>query len=230
MQKIKCIIIEDEPLAVKVLADYINQLPYLELMATFREALSAGNYLQQEKPDLIFLDIHLPKIKGLAFLKTLVNPPVVVVTTAYHQYALEGFELSVADYLMKPISFNRFLAAVNKASKFIAVNNGRILPDEKPEDSVFLTINRKKVRLVLNEVLFIESRKEYVEIHTINNILVCKMGTSEFEKLLPTGKFKRIHRSFIVAVDKISAYSKESIEISGQMIPIGKNFRKQFSI
>jgi two-component system, LytTR family, response regulator len=230
MQKIKCIIIEDEPLAVKVLIDYIMQLPYLELMATFREALSAGNYLQQEKPDLVFLDIHLPKIKGLAFLRTLTNPPAVIVTTAYHQYALEGFELSVTDYLMKPISFSRFLAAVNKASKFIALPNGHAQPDEKTVASIFLTINRKKVRLVLDEILYIESRKEYVEIHTTNNTLVCKMGTSELEKLLPPGKFKRIHRSFIVSADKITAYSKENIEIRGKIIPIGKNFRKQFSI
>jgi DNA-binding LytR/AlgR family response regulator len=105
-------------------------------------------------------------------LRTLVNPPVVIVTTAYHQYALEGFELSLADYLLKPISFNRFLAAVNKASKFIAMNTERSLPDEKPDDSIFLTNNRKKVRLVLNEILYIESRKEYVAIHTTNNTLV----------------------------------------------------------
>jgi two-component system, LytTR family, response regulator len=230
MRKIRCIIIEDEPLAVKVMNDYILQLPYLELAGTFRDAISAGNFLQENKIDLIFLDLHLPKIKGLAFLRTLTNPPIVIVTTAYHQYALEGFELSVVDYLMKPISFNRFLASVNKAAKMIAVNSDHQEIGEKIEDSIFLTINRKRVRIVLNEILYIESRKEYVAIQTIESTLVCKMGTYEIEKILPTGRFKRIHRSFIVAVNKIQSYSKEYVEIQGKAIPIGKNFRKEFVI
>jgi two-component system, LytTR family, response regulator len=230
MQKIMCIIIEDEPLAVNVLKDYIEQVPYLELSEVFKEAISAGNYLQQQNIDLIFLDIHLPKIKGLAFLRTLANPPAIIVTTAYHQYAIEGFELSVADYLLKPISFNRFLAAVTKVSKLIAATTVNKPTEEKNEDSIFITVNRKKVRVVLNEILYIESRKEYVQIHTTEYTHITKIGTTQLEELLPSAKFKRIHRSFIVAVNKIQSYSKESVEIQGKTIPIGKNYRKEFSI
>src|ERR1700760_2753703 len=117
MSKIKCIIVEDEPLAVKVLADYISQVTFLELQETFKDAILATAYLRDHQPDLIFLDIHLPRLKGMAFLKTLAHPPAVIITTAYHQYAVEGFELNVTDYLLKPFEFERFLVAVNKVKK-----------------------------------------------------------------------------------------------------------------
>lgn len=228
MKKIKCIIIEDEPLAVNVLTNYIQRLPGLELTATFKDAMSAGNYLQNETTDLIFLDIHLPKIKGLDFLRILKEPPVSIITTAYHQYALEGFELSVADYLMKPISFERFTAAITKARKLITLNH--FSPIEKKDNSIFLTINRKKVRILLDDILFIESKREYVSIYTNYNEYIVKISTTELEAMLSATKFKRIHRSFIVAVDKIETYTKENVEIKGKVIPIGKNYKKGFSI
>lgn len=228
MKKIKCIITEDEPLAVNVLKNYIQRVPYLELMAVFKEAFSTEKYLQKEKIDLIFLDIHLPQLKGLDFLRTLRYPPVVIITTAYHQYALEGFELSVADYLMKTIAFDRFASAVNKATKLIDVS--ATFQSEKKENSIFLTINRKKVRILLDDILFIESNREYVTIHTSTSKYISKISTTELEAMLSDTNFKRIHRSFIVAVNKIETYTKENVEIKGIIIPIGKNYKRGFTI
>lgn len=228
MDKIKCIIIEDEPLAVKILRDYIQQVPNLELVQVFKDAISAGTFLQTEKVDLLFLDIHLPKLKGLDFLRTLLNPPVVIITTAYHQYALEGFELSVADYLMKPISVKRFTAAVNKALKLINAEKHDDLSATNATDAIYLNINRRKVKILLADILYIESKREYVQIVTNSNEYISKISTTDLEAMLPPEKFRRIHRSFIISVAKIETYTKENVEINGRHIPIGKNFKSGF--
>ena len=146
MSKIKCIIIEDEPLAAKVLSDYISEVPFLELHGTFKNAILATDYLRENNTDLIFLDIHLPKLKGMAFLKTLTNPPAVIITTAYHQYAVEGFDLNVTDYLLKPFDFERFLIAVTKVK---TAQNEKSPSNEIQEtkDFIFLTIQKKKVKI-----------------------------------------------------------------------------------
>lgn len=225
MQNIKCIIIEDEPLAVRVLQDFCQQLPYLQVVGIFKEAISASDYLRGEKVDLIFLDIHLPELKGFDFLRTLVEKPAVIVTTAYHQYAVEGFELSVTDYLMKPISFPRFVSAVNKAIKTTGTANSTASVGSIEDKSIFLTVNRKKARIILDDILYVESKREYVHIVTKQNEFTSKITTHEIEGLLPASKFKRIHRSFIVAIDKIDAYSREEVEIQGKSIPIGRSFR-----
>src|SRR5450631_1760347 len=149
MSKIKCIIIEDEPLAVKVLADYILQVPFLELQGTFKDAIRATDFLQDNDTDLIFLDIHLPKLKGMAFLKTLARPPAVIITTAYHQYAVEGFNLNVTDYLLKPFDFERFLLAVTKvktAQTEIQKPDGQGI-----KDFIFLNVQKKKVKILFSE-------------------------------------------------------------------------------
>lgn len=229
MQKIKCIIVEDEPLAARVLRDYIQVVPGLELTAVFKEALSARDYLQQEKADLMFLDIHLPKLKGLDFLRTLLHPPVAIVTTAHHQYALEGFELSVADYLMKPVSLKRFKAAVAKAVKLIQAADNTGLAASGAASAIYLNVNRKKVKILLQDILYIESKREYVQISTLTKGYTSKISTNELEAMLPAAGFRRIHRSFIIAVAWIDAYTKEFVEIKGRQIPIGKNFRKAFS-
>jgi len=150
MSKIKCIIIEDEPLAVKTLADYISQVPFLQLQAKFKDAILASQYLHDNAVDLIFLDIHLPKLKGMAFLKTLNNPPAVIITTAYHQYAVEGFNLNVTDYLLKPYEFERFLVAVNKVK---SAQREKIKPIEHAEikDFIFLNVQKKKVKILFSE-------------------------------------------------------------------------------
>lgn len=223
MSKIKCIIVEDEPLAVKVLSDYISQVPFLELQGTFKDAILATDYLRHHSPDLIFLDIHLPKLKGMAFLKTLSNPPSIIITTAYHQYAVEGFNLNVTDYLLKPFDFERFLIAVTKVKK----SEREKQPGEEQEikDYLFLNVQKKKVKILFAEIVYIESQREYIRIVTTRKEYTPKMSTHEIEDMLPTHLFKRIHRSFIVSVSKIDSYTAETVEVSGVSIPIGRGYR-----
>jgi two-component system, LytTR family, response regulator len=224
MSKIKCIIIEDEPLAVKTLADYISQVPFLQLQAKFKDAILASQYLHDNSVDLIFLDIHLPKLKGMAFLKTLNNPPAVIITTAYHQYAVEGFNLNVTDYLLKPYEFERFLVAVNKVK---SAQREKIKPIEHAEvkDFIFLNVQKKKVKILFSEIVFIESQREYIKIVTTKREFISKMSTHEIEDLLPPHLFKRIHRSFIVSVSKIDSYTADMIEVNGFSLPIGRGYR-----
>ncbi len=231
MSKIKCIIIEDEPLAVKVLADYISQVPFLELQGTFKDAILATDWLRHSHTDLIFLDIHLPKLKGMAFLKTLTHlpvrqagPPAVIVTTAYHQYAVEGFDMNVKDYLLKPFEFERFLIAVNKVK---TAQSETQKPNEIDEikDFIFLNAERKKIKILFSEILYIESQREYIKIVTTKKEFISKMSTHEIEKLLPANLFKRIHRSYIISINKIESYTAEMVEVNGISIPIGRGYR-----
>jgi two-component system LytT family response regulator len=228
MSKIKCIIIEDEPLAVKVLSDYISQIPYLELSATFRDALLATDYLRQNSTDLIFLDIHLPRLKGMAFLKTLASPPAIVITTAYHQYAVEGFNLNVTDYLLKPFEFERFLTAVTKVRTVrspLPPPTGHAVQNPDTRDFIFITVQKRKVKILFSDIVFIESQREYIRITTTRDEYISKMSTHEIETLLPPHLFLRVHRSYIVAIRRIESYTAEKIEINGTSIPIGKGYR-----
>ena len=223
MSKIRSIIIEDEPLAVKVLSDYIFQVPFLELQGTFKDAIRATDFLRDNDTDLIFLDIHLPKLKGMAFLKTLVNPPAIIITTAYHQYAVEGFSLNVTDYLLKPIEFERFLIAVNKVKT--AQRDQRPNDSQETKDFIFLNMQKKKVKILFSEILYIESQREYIKIMTTKKEYLSKMSTQEMEALLPAHLFKRVHRSFIVSISKIDSYSSEEVEVNGISIPVGRGYR-----
>lgn len=224
MSEIKCIIVEDEPLAVKVLADYVSQVPFLQLQGTFKDALLASDYLRDHPVDLIFLDIHLPKLKGMAFLKTLTNPPMVIITTAYHQYAVEGFNLNVTDYLLKPFDFERFLMAVNKV-KSAAKETAALAEGRETKDFIFLNVQKKKVKILFSEILYVESQREYIRIVTTKQEYLSKLGTHEIESLLPPQLFKRIHRSFIISVGKIDSYTAEMVEVNGVSIPIGRGYR-----
>ena len=224
MPEIKCIIVEDEPLAVKVLVDYISQTPFLKLQGTFKDAILATEYLQNNSVDLIFLDIHLPRLKGIAFLRTIAHPPAVIITTAYHQYAIEGFSLSVTDYLLKPFDFERFLIAVNKV-KAIHHEKQRTIENEGVKEFIFLNVQKKKVKILFSEITYIESQKEYIKIVTTKKEYITKMGTHEIESLLPAHLFKRIHRSFIVSISKIEAYTADTIEVNGISLPIGRGYR-----
>lgn len=224
MSKIRCIIIEDEPLAAKILTDYILQVPFLELQAAFKSALPATEYLRTNSAELIFLDIHLPRLKGMAFLKTLTHRPAVIITTAYNQYAVEGFDLNVTDYLLKPFSFERFLVAVGKVktgqTEMLKTND---IPEKK--DYLFLNVQKKKVKILFSEIIYIESQREYVRIVTKKKEYMPKMSTHEIERLLPSSLFKRIHRSFIVSVGRIESYTAEIVEVDGAFIPIGREYR-----
>lgn len=229
MEKYKVIIVEDEPPATNILRNYIQRVPHLELQGEFREAISAGHQLQQVDTDILFLDIHLPELKGLDFLRTLTKTPAVVLTTAYHQYAIEGFELSVTDYLLKPFSFDRFLLSVNKAIKEINARQALAKRHGPAQDHLFLTIDRRKVKIYFDDIQYIESNREYVKIITRKDTCFSKISTSELEKMLPPDRFRRIQRSFIVAIDKVDAYNKEYVEIMGKRIPIGIAFRKEMT-
>lgn len=234
MSEIKCIIVEDEPLAVKVLVDYISQTPFLELQGTFKNALLASDWFRDNTTDLIFLDIHLPKLKGLAFLKTLTHPPAVIITTAYHQYAVEGFNLNVTDYLLKPFDFERFLTAVTKVKSTQPVNaKTSTAAEEKQQqdkqqeikDFIFLNVQKKKVKILFSEIVYIESQREYIKIVTTKKEWISKMSTHEVESILPAHLFRRIHRSFIISINKIESYTAEMVEVNGVSIPIGRGYR-----
>lgn len=220
MQKFYCIIVEDEPLATEVIQDYIAQVPFLELKESFSDALFATDYLQHQSVDLIFLDIHLPKLKGLDFISTLQHPPQIILTTAYHEYAIKGFELNVLDYLLKPIEFNRFLKAVNKLNHTDNLNMNTI-----ERKSMFFNVNKKNVKIFLDEILYIESLKEYVRIVTPSKSIVTKFQLGQIETLLSNQDFIRIHRSYMISKHKIDAYTATDVEINGKHIPIGRGFK-----
>src|SRR5688572_16416838 len=238
MSKLNCIIVEDEPLATKVLTDYINQVPFLELQGTFKDAILATEYLRNQTVDLIFLDIHLPKLKGMAFLKTLKNPPAIIITTAYHQYAVEGFELNVTDYLLKPFEFERFFIAVNKVksggitttpetlTSNVAGQKEIASESQGTKDHLFLNVQKKKVKLSYSDIVYIESQREYIKIVTTKHEYLSKMSTHEIEALLPAHLFKRIHRSYIISINKIDSYSAEMVEVNGISIPIGRGYKE----
>ncbi|MES1198209.1 MAG: LytTR family DNA-binding domain-containing protein [Chitinophagaceae bacterium] len=234
MSKIKCIIIEDEPLAVKVLSDYVLQTPFLELQGTFKDAILATDWLRHNTTDLIFLDIHLPKLKGMAFLKTLSHPPAVIITTAYHQYAVEGFNLNVTDYLLKPFEFERFLIAVTKVktaqpayakASASATEKQSLAESGEIKDHLFLNIQKKKVKILFSEIVYIESQLEYIKIVTTKRQYLTKMTTHEIEDILPANLFRRIHRSYIISISKIDSYTAEMVEVNGVSIPIGRSYR-----
>jgi DNA-binding LytR/AlgR family response regulator len=231
MEKLNCIIVEDEPLAAEVLQDYIQQVPFLELVTVCTNVMTAMEALKKTKIDLIFLDIHLPKIKGIDFIKTLKDPPWVIITSAYQEYAINGYELDVLDYLVKPIELNRFLKAVNKipagghniAKQKAVAGTGGEYPNEKPH--LFFNVSKKKVKVFVEDILYVESLKEYIKIVTATKTIVTKLQLAELEKLLPTG-FLRVHRSFIVSRSKIDAFTATEIEIGKTQIPIGRSYKE----
>jgi len=222
MSKLKCIIVEDEPLARQILEGYISRIPSLELHGSYEDAIDAIDHLRDHHVDLMFLDIHLPEIKGVTFLKTLAHPPAVIITTAYHEYALEGYELNVLDYLLKPFEFERFLTAVNKVKK---QSQSEPTTGESGKDYLFVSIQQKKVKIYFSEILFIESQKEYIRIVTQDKSYLTKMSTHEIEDLLPDSLFKRIHRSFIIALHKVRSFNSEMVEINGNNIPVGRGYK-----
>lgn len=225
MHQYDCIIVEDEPLAAEILQDYIKQIPFLTLRHICSDAIIALEVLQKEKIDLIFLDIHLPKLKGLDFIKSLKNPPPIILTTAYHEFALQGYEYNVLDYLLKPIEFSRFVMAVNKLKQPVEAKSGQMPPIEKERKSIFFNVSKKKVKVYLDEILYVESLKEYIRIVTASNSILTKYQLGEIEEILTKNNFLRIHRSFIVAKDKIDAYTATDVEINNKQIPIGRSYK-----
>lgn len=224
---IQCLIVDDEPPAREVIRRYVEEVPTLELAGECANALQAFALLQQRSADLLFLDIRMPQLNGNDFLKTLQHPPKVIFTTAYTEYALEGYELDIVDYLMKPIPFDRFLKAVNKAFPTGAVKP--TMPtgatETKSEAFVYFRADRKMVKVMLADILYIESMKDYIKVFTEQGTLITKQSISSVEEMLPEKSFARIHRSYIVSLLRIKTFTSELIEIGDTEVPIGKLYR-----
>ena len=231
--KMRTIIIDDEPLALDVLESHIQKIPELELVAKCSNALEAGELLRKEKIDLMFLDIQMPQLTGTEFLKSLQHPPMVIFTTAYPNYAVEGFELNAMDYLLKPISFERFVKAVNKALEHQALESkqGEEKEEEDNDDFVFVKADKKLIKVYYKDILYIEGLKDYVIIYTSSDKIITLQTMKNLETKLPLNTFKRIHRSYIVNLDKIQAVIGNMVEIlqkeQSKLLPIGKNYREE---
>lgn len=222
---IKCIIVEDETLAQEVIKNHLQQVDRFELVGTYRNAVEASQALATKDVDLMFLDIQLPGISGLQFLQSLPTIPLVVLTTAYAEYAVEGYEFNVIDYLLKPISFERFSKTVSK------IVDGRMLPQLSGEsrklagDHFFVKSNSKFFRVNFSSINYIEGMKDYLKIHTGESTLITHQTMTDIEKLLPPGKFIRVHKSYIVAIPHIRAIYGNSIEVNSVTIPIGSSYK-----
>lgn len=217
-------IVEDEPIASEIIANYLSNDKEFELVEVCHNAINAASVLKREPIDLIFLDLHLPVIRGFDFLKKLENPPAVIVTTAYAEFALEGYDLEVVDYLLKPISRERFKKAIEKF-RYLALAEEAIL-DFNEKEALEVNFAQKKIRIILNDILFVESSREYVKINTKKEVVTIKMPISKIEKLLDKAQFQRVHKSFIVALDKISTITSTELFIEKYKIPIGRKFKK----
>lgn len=234
---IKVIIVDDEPLAQDVLETYIEKIPELKLIRKCNNALEANEVLKQEDIDLMFLDIQMPQLTGIDFVKTLSKPPLIIFTTAYSNYAVEGFELNALDYLLKPISLERFMKAVNKAQEQLELlQKERKTPAEEPHagdsgDFIFVKADKKLVKVNFDEIVYIEGLKDYVIIRMENQRVITLQTMKSLEDKLPLSKFKRIHRSYIVNIDKIEAIVGNMIEVmeknQPKHLPIGKNYREE---
>ncbi len=231
---INVIIVDDEPLAQDVLESHIQKLPELNLVQKCSNALEANDALRNNEIDLMFLDIQMPQLTGMEFLRTLSNPPLVIFTTAYPNYAVEGFELNALDYLLKPISLNRFIKATNKAIDHISLQKGNSSVVETPKDGTdyfFVKADKKLIKVNYEDIIYIEGLKDYVIIRMANSRVITLQTMKSLEGKLPAGQFKRIHRSYIVGVNQINAIVGNMVEITekGQAkhLPIGKNYREE---
>jgi DNA-binding LytR/AlgR family response regulator len=231
MKNIRCIVADDEELAREIMENYISKLNHLQLLASCSNGADVYNALKQNTADLLFLDIKMPQLTGIELLRTLKNPPLVILTTAYREYALEGYELNVIDYLLKPISFERFLKAVDKY-EFITGKADTALSNtvtHDPQAFIYVKSDKKMVRIILKDILFIEGLKDYVKIHTIDKEIVTYQTLTYFEETLPANRFTRVHRSFIISPEHISSYSANEIIVGKQQVPIGSTYASRVS-
>lgn len=226
--KLRCLLIDDEPPALKVLANYISNINGLEIAGQCKNAIEALDVLHQKTVDLIFLDIKMPKILGTEFLKNLSHPPKVIFVTAYRDYAVEGYELDAVDYLVKPVSFERFIKAISKVNRLMG-RESIATTDQKAiqEAFVYLKVDRDMKKVLLNEIVYIESWKDYVKLFLSNgkNLLV-KQSISAMENLLSEHKFLRVHRSYMVSLNKISGYNGIAVQLETKEIPIGRLYKQ----
>jgi DNA-binding LytR/AlgR family response regulator len=233
---IRCIAVDDEPLALDILESYISKLPYLQLVKTCSSATEAMQVLQEEQVDLMFLDIEMPELTGIQFLNILKNQPLVIFTTAYPEYAMEGFNHDAVDYLLKPIPFDRFLKAVTKAQERMQQRHPKlteqtIIPQASPaheQEFMFVKADYKTIRVDFKDILWIEGLKDYVIIQTKDQKIITLLSMNKMMEKLPDSKFLRVHRSFIVSLPKIDSIEKSRIRIGQKEIPIGEVYKDQF--
>jgi len=229
--KIRCLIIDDEPLAQRVIERYAEKISFIEIVSKCNNAIGAIEVLHDLEIDLIFLDINMPKLTGVEFLKSLKNPPLVIITTAYAEYAVQGFELDVVDYLMKPISFDRFLKAIQKAEGLLGNRNtSREIyePEKTGDDFIFIKSSKKTYKIYRKEILYIEALGDYVKIFLQDKMIVSYQSLKNIENLLPPNQFPRIHKSYIISLAKIELIEGNQVKIKDKMIPIGTNYKAEF--
>jgi DNA-binding LytR/AlgR family response regulator len=230
--KLNCVIVEDEPLARNLMVEYVRKVPSLNLIEACSSPLMALEVLRKNTIDLLFLDVQMPELTGISLLKVLKNKPLVILTTAYSEYALEGYELDVADYLLKPITFERFLRSVDKVVQRLEVQKPPAIVEKVPmpaeQSFVFVKDGTKLVKVVFDDILYMEGLKDYVTIHTKQQKIVSLQRLKTLEEQLPSNKFIRIHNSFIVALQAIEVVHKNNVQVKGALLPIGETYKKSF--
>jgi DNA-binding LytR/AlgR family response regulator len=221
-----CVIIDDEPLAINVLKSYVDKSDILNLVSTFTSPLKSISFFEKNDVDIVFIDIQMPKLTGLELIKKMQHKPKFVITSAYREYALDGFELDVLDFLVKPISYERFLKAI---SKLVNLNTNVTQKDEPAPRFIFIREKKRMTKVLLDEIIFLESQKDYIKILTEKAEFITRGTISYFEEWLPKTEFIRVHRSFIISISKINHYTEEDIELhSSVKIPLGDQYRKSF--
>lgn len=223
MDKLSCIIIEDEPLALEKTKDFVDKVPFLHLNATFDNALTGLNYLNNNKVDLLFLDINMDELTGIELLESSKINSQVIITTAYQEYALKGYELQITDYLLKPFEFSRFLQAVNKAQENLTQKKS-----DNPADFIFVKTENRLEKIMISEIIYIEGMRDYRRIHTTTKKVMTLQNFSEFERLIPASLVCRVHKSFMVAVGKIESIERSRIKIADQLIPVSDTYKDTF--
>ena len=230
---IKCIIVDDEPMARDVIRRYIEKVPNLKLVNEFGNGIDATIFLQEHAVDVIFLDIKMPQLSGTEFVRSLPSVPKIIFTTAHKEFAHEGFELDVVDYLLKPIRFDRFLRAINKAfpQRQQEIDTHGLTAGEQPKPAtsfIYLRVDRKMIRVLLDDIIYIESDKDYVKVFTDKGFIITRQTIASVEAMLSESQFIRIHRSYIVSAKKLKSFTAESVEIGNKELPIGKLYRNNF--
>ena len=225
---INCIAVDDEPLALNIIKNYISKISFLKLQETFSDGISVIEYLSSNDVDLIFLDIEMSGLSGTQLLKTLKKKPKVIVTTAFRDYAIDAFDLEVTDYLLKPFSFERFLIAVERTRNLISESQNRNELKVNEKEYIFVKCNGKMVKVNFTDILFIEALNEYISIKTNSGSIITLQSMKNIEKILPGSKFARIHKSFIVSLNKIDFIEGQSIVVANKKLPIGNKYKKSF--
>lgn len=226
MKKTRCLLVDDEPLAVALLQKHVAQLDFLEIAGTCSDALKAFEALKKTNVDLMFLDIRMPAMNGLDFLKMLRDPPKVIITTAYREYALDGYDLDIVDYLLKPITFDRFFKSIERYMRNTGQQNRSPASISAEEESIYIKSGYRNIRINTDNILYLESSKDYVKLHTVNGMITTKYRISDMEENLSAKSFLRIHRSFIINLKHITAFSSSDVEIGKTELPIGESYKE----